>query len=117
MSDITEGTKLFWPAQSGRSWSKDEYKKVTKVGRKWLTLEFGHRADKETLRIDGAYERAQLYRSEAEYREKQELRRLWREFLKMVDNHRWDPPVSKFQIEKAAIALGFELKACRTSPD
>lgn len=64
---------------------------VTKIGRRWITVEGGKRFDADTLQIDGrGYSSpGRVYIDEADYRETTLLSKQWRSFRDALP---YDPP-------------------------
>ncbi len=109
MTEITEGTELYWPPER---FAPERTITVTKVGRKWLTLSNRSRADCATLRVDtSSGSGVQLYRSKAEWEESKNHRRLWQDFKNSVERCYGTPPASKEDIKKAAAILGLNINA------
>lgn len=114
MTEIMEGCELYLPKERYRN---AQTVTVTKVGRKWLTLSNGERADKETLVLDQNHGSApKLYQSEAAWQKEMGHNRLWGAFRSQVERTAHSrPPASEEAIRKAAALLGLPLNVVKES--
>lgn len=78
MSEIKVGDKLWF--QTTRRYEACRYVTVDAVGRKWLALGNGYRADKNTLVVDsdGYASHASLHVSQEAYEAERDLHDRWR---------------------------------------
>ena len=89
--------------------------KITKVGRKWITLEKYNgrswRFDIKTWRLDGGeyYSPGTCYPSEQEYLSQQALNNAWLELRKKIQYKSINPDVTLEKVRQAAALLGIEL--------
>jgi hypothetical protein len=78
--------------------------KVTKIGRKWATLDNGERVNKQTLYIDGG--NGAVWPSKEAHARHVELQAAWSRFQKLAANsYRVPTDVCINQIENAARSL------------
>ena len=63
---------------------------IEKVGRKWLHLSNGHRADIDTLRLDGGEYSSPgtCWESESDYNHHKDLEYRWKDISKLTDGPR-----------------------------
>ena len=84
---------------------------VTKVGRKWATLDTRHRVDIETLIVDGGNYNSpgKCYLTEAEYRQKIELQTTWSRFKSRTVNRTIPEGATVSSIMEAAKVLKIDM--------
>lgn len=117
---ITEGTKLLFVPYE-RRFAQPEWLTVTKIGRKWVFLGTEHwpqryKAKKGSREVDGGdySSPGTLWPSEGAYNEHLELQKTWREFHRQLGSSVTAPKgITKFDLEKAAAALGLNLNSVR----
>lgn len=105
---ITEGSEFYFVPKS--RYRAREYLTVTKVGRKWLTLSNGERADKVTLELEDGWNTGRLYPSQEQYQAIQAAEDLWRAFRAVI-SQRWGVPkgIAEKDIRHVAGLLKIEL--------
>lgn len=88
--------------------SKD---RITKIGRKWITLASRDRFDAENMMLDGGRytSNGRIYLHESDYEDELEITKVWRELYSKLS---YQPPknASLLQIVEAFKFLGIELK-------
>ena len=95
MFDFKVGQRLYRvnnDRREGQSWIT-----IEKVGRKWLTMDYGARVDKETLEVDGGQysSPAKCYLTKCEYTNKIKKDAIW---IKVVG--RWPYNTPDISLEK-----------------
>ena len=81
---------------------------VTKIGRKWATLDGGERIDIKTMELEGYdFSFTRIFLSEAHYLRELDDRNTWVAFYDALK--RWQPPADAQTIRQAAALLGIEL--------
>jgi hypothetical protein len=80
---------------------------VTKIGRKWASLNSGERIDIKTMQLEGCG--TQIFLSEAHYLRELEDWDAWQMFYRAVSDRRSKPPADAQTIRQAAALLGIEL--------
>jgi hypothetical protein len=80
--------------------------KITKIGRKWLSLENGYRVDRETLAADGAgyVSPGRAYVTREEYEAKLALENEWEGLCKVIRSS-YSPTTSNIQAVREAKRL------------
>ncbi len=86
--EIKPGDKLYYVPSGNRN-GKPSWVTVQKVGRKWITLPYRMRCDKETLIVDGGDYQSpgRCYRSAEEYYESKHLSRIQYALQKWFGNY------------------------------
>lgn len=93
MDEIKVGTKLWIVFGDWHRSGKDDWGTVTKVGRRWLTLDVKNhgtmRADKHTLRLDGKGfgSPGQGHRSKEAHEDKVMRESAWRDLVRRMSYH------------------------------
>ena len=84
---------------------------VTKVGRKWATLNTRHRVNIETLIVDGGNYNSpgKCYLTEAEYRQKIELETTWEKLKNKLNWARLPEGITTTDILEAAKILKIDM--------
>jgi len=91
----------------------DGYFTITKVGREWLTLSNGHRADKHTLEVGGKgyASPGQCYLSREIYEKRMATLKAWRDFSSSIDPGNPPDGASLESIAQAIRLLNLEKSA------
>lgn len=112
MSAFAVGDKL-WMVPSQRYMGDAREVTVTKVGRKWLTLDNGYRASAADMWLDGGgyTSPGSCYASRAAWEAHKELCDAWEQLRRDVDRERRPPPgVTAQLIWHARASLGLANK-------
>jgi hypothetical protein len=98
------------PQNQGTDYKFHEVK-ITKVGRSWLTLDNGQRAEIETLIVDGGhyFSSQKLYLDREQFDAEMALDQAWRELRRAVDRHIRTPTTNIEAIREAAALLNLKI--------
>ena len=110
MSDASKIGRELWAVQTMNGKPRGFVVKVTKVGRKWITLDNGWRCDRVTGIVDGgAYSPpGKVYATKQFWLDELENKRVWDIFCAGVRNIATPPPT--YYIKQAAERLSIDLE-------
>ena len=107
---LTVGQELWYVSR--RRYSTNKWVTVTKVGRKWATLDTGQRIDIETWEVDGGgyTSIARCYLSVGECEDERELEDLWRLLRDRTSRFTVPDGLTAEDVRKAMALLKLEIE-------